>query len=201
MKQLIEITTVPISIEYKKTDWQFKPAQSTAELEMTTDKGGLQIKSRPIKLHVDSYESRKSASNESPTDSVKSFASKGGQAAYKATARYVQEGDILMDVQMTDEALQQIADLRLENNVHKTPNIKWIPDTPPDISWEPGDMSIKYETDKLNFDFKQNKQPLEFIPGSIELVMTQRPKVVINYIGGPIYVPPSADPNYVDTEG
>lgn len=199
MKQLIEITTVPISIEYKKTDWQFKPAQSTAELEMTTEKGGLQIKSRPIKLNVDTFEAQNSV-NPTVKTNVENFASKGKQAAYQATARYVQEGNILMDVQLTDEALQQIADMRLGNNEHKTPNIKWIPEHPADITWEPGELSIKYETDKLNFDFKQNKQPLEFIPGDIELIVTERPRVIINYIGGPLYVPPSADPNYVDTE-
>jgi hypothetical protein len=35
-----------------------------------------------------------------------------------------------------------------------------------------------------------------FLPPDLELVVTQRPQVVIKYIGGPIYVPPSADPNY-----
>ena len=30
----------------------------------------------------------------------------------------------------------------------------------------------------------------------LELLSTQRPDVVIKYVGGPIYVPPSSDPNY-----
>lgn len=200
MQQLIEITTVPISIQYKVTDCEYKPAKSTAEVEMTTEKGGLHIKSRPIKLNVDTFDAQNSI-NPTVKTNVENYAEKGKQAAYKATARYVQEGNILMDVQFTDEALQQITDLRLGTNEHKTPNIKWIPDTPPEITWDPGDLSIKYDTDKLNFDFNQNKEPLEFTPGDIELIMTQRPKVIVNYIGGPIYVPPSADPNYVDIEG
>ena len=200
MQQLIEIKTIPIAIDFKITEGQFVPAQSTAELEMHTDKGGLEIKSRPIKLNIDTYEARKSASNESATDSVKSYASAGKQAAYEATARYVQEGDILMNVKFTDDALNQIADLRLGTDNHITPNIKWIPDCPADITFEPGEMSIKYEMDKLNFDFKQNKQPLKFVPGDIEFIVTQRPQVIVKYIGGPIYVPPSADPDYVDTE-
>ncbi len=200
MQPLIEIKTVPISIEFKTTVGEFKPAQSTAELELSTDKGGIQIKSRPIKLNVDTFEARNSVS---PTvkATVESYGEKGRQAAYQATARFVQEGEILMEVQFTDEALQQIADLRLGNNVHKVPNIKWIPDVPPEITWEPGDLSIRYEMDKLNFDLNQQKEPLEFIPGNIELVVTQKPEVIIDYIGGPIYVPPSADPIYVDTKG
>ena len=196
MKPLIEIQTVPISFELKVTDPTFKPAETTAQIEMQTDKGGLQIKSSPVKLNLDTYEARKSASNPSPADSVRAYGTEGKQAAYKATAQYVQEGSILMNVQMNDEAFQQIADLRLENDVHKTPNIKWIPDKPVDIEYKPADLSIKYQVDKLNLDFKQNKKPMTFVPGNIELVVTQRPEVVINYVGGPIYVPPSSDPNY-----
>ena len=50
--------------------------------------------------------------------------------------------------------------------------------------------------DKLNFDWKFNQGDFEFTPGDIEFTMTQRPEVIIKYIGGPIYVPPSSDPNY-----
>ena len=35
-----------------------------------------------------------------------------------------------------------------------------------------------------------------FVPGDIEFTMTQRPDVIIKYVGGPLYVPPSSDPNY-----
>lgn len=199
MQPLIEIQTVPISIEFKTTSASFQPANSTAQLEMTTDDGGLQIKSSPIKLNVDTYEARKSV-NPTLKANMEKFASDGNQAAFAATARYAQEGDILLDIHLNQDAFQQIADLRLENNVHKYPNIKWIPDHPADISWEPGDITIKYETDKLHFDFKQNKQPLEFVPGNIEFTINQRPEVIINYIGAPLYVPPSSAPDYVDTE-
>ena len=44
---------------------------------------------------------------------------------------------------------------------------------------------------------------MEFTPGDIEISVTQQPDVIIKYVGGPLYVPPSADPNYegaVDVE-
>jgi hypothetical protein len=199
MQPLIEIQTVPISIEFKTTSGKLQPESSTAELEMKTDRGGLQIKSSPIQLNVDSYEARNSVTP-TPKTSLEQFASDGKQAAFEATARYAQEGNILLDIHLNQDAFQRIADLRLGNNVHKTPNIKWIPDQPVDISWEPGDMTIKYETDKLNFDFKQNTTPMEFVPGDIEVIINQYPEVIITYVGGPLYVPPSADPDYIDTE-
>ena len=50
--------------------------------------------------------------------------------------------------------------------------------------------------DKLNFDLKMEQGNFKFIPGDIQLSITQQPDVLIEYIGGPLYVPPSADPNY-----
>ena len=85
------------------------------------------------------------------------------------------------------------------------PNVAldFIPKTGPEIDWDPAELNIKYEMDKLTFDWKINKTGFEFVPGDIEFTVTQRPEVVIKYVGGPIYVPPSADPNYepVDVEG
>ena len=45
MKPLIEITTVPIQIEMKTTNAKLEYARGTAEMEVSRDKGGLQIKS------------------------------------------------------------------------------------------------------------------------------------------------------------
>ena len=62
--------------------------------------------------------------------------------------------------------------------------------------WQDGQMEIRYEMDKLNFDWKIDKGEFEFTPGDIELIVEQEPEVIIKYTGGPIYVPRSADPNY-----
>ena len=72
----------------------------------------------------------------------------------------------------------------------------FTPSAPVDINYEAADLTINYEMDKLNFDLKVANGNFEFIPGNIEMSITQHPDVVIEYIGGPLYVPPSADPNY-----
>lgn len=72
----------------------------------------------------------------------------------------------------------------------------FIPTAPVDINYEPANLTINYQMDKLNFDLKVANGNFEFIPGNIELTVTQHPDLLIEYVGGPIYVPPSADPNY-----
>ena len=57
-------------------------------------------------------------------------------------------------------------------------------------------MEIRYQMDKLNFDWKIDKGEFEFTPGDIEITVEQQPSVIIKYMGGPIYVPRSSDPNY-----
>ena len=75
-------------------------------------------------------------------------------------------------------------------------NIDFLPSAAPDLSWEGGELSIRYEMDKLNFNWRMNQMNFTFVAGDIEFTMTQRPDVIIKYVGGPLYVPPSSDPNY-----
>ena len=91
MEQLLEITRVPIEIEMRTSRAQLQYTRGTAELEISRDKKGLSIKSRPIQLNVDTFEMRQSIV---PTAvrSIEQSAQKGQQAAYSATAALAQEG-------------------------------------------------------------------------------------------------------------
>ena len=194
MKPLIEITTVPIQIEMKTTRARLEYARGTAEMEVSRDKGGLQIKSRPIRVNIDTFEARNSIT---PTvmRSVEQNAQKGIQASYKATATFAQQGELMMKTKLGEEVITKFSRDSLLEGVQDV-GLDFIPKVGPEITWDPGEMNIRYEMDKLNFDWKINGGSFEFIPGDIELTVTQRPEVIIKYIGGPIYVPPSADPNY-----
>ncbi len=43
---------------------------------------------------------------------------------------------------------------------------------------------------------KVDNASFEFVPADIEISVAQMPDVIIKYVGGPLYVPPSADPDY-----
>ena len=53
-------------------------------------------------------------------------------------------------------------------------NIDFLPSAAPDLSWEGGELSIRYEMDKLNFNWRMNQMNFTFVPGDIEFTMTQR---------------------------
>ena len=195
MNQLIEITTVPIQIEMKTTNAKLEYARGTAEMEITRDNGNLQIKSRPIKVNIDTYEARNSLT---PTIAryLEQGSQKGQQAAYEATATYARQGQLMMETKIGEELVTKFAGEAMMKDVKTNVGLDFLPDPGAEITWDPGEMNIRYEMDKLAIDWKLNEGSFEFTPGDIEFTIAQRPDVVIKYVGGPIYVPPSADPNY-----
>lgn len=194
MYPLIEITTVPIEIQMKVTPARLEYRRGTAQMEITRDKGGMNIRSQPIRVNIDTFEARSSIV---PTtiQSIQQQAQLGRQAAYEATATMAREGKMMMQAKIGQDVIPQLA--REETAGQPTEvNIDFIPSASPNISWNGGEISILYEMDKMNFDWRMEKMAFTFTPGDIEFSMTQRPDVVIKYVGGPLYVPPSSDPDY-----
>ena len=194
MYPLIEIKTVPIEIQMKVTRARLEYARGTAQVEVSRDKGGLSIRSRPIQVNIDSFEARNSVTPTTAT-SIRQQAQAGVQGAYQATAVLAKEGRMMMEARIDQDVIPQLARQETMGQPANV-NIDFLPSTGPDISWDGGEMSIRYQMDKLNFDWRMEKMSFTFVPGDIEFTMTQRPDVIIKYVGGPLYVPPSSDPDY-----
>ncbi|MDE6280461.1 MAG: hypothetical protein K2M15_01500 [Oscillospiraceae bacterium] len=174
---------------------KLEQTRGTVDLEISMNEGGLSIKSRPIKLNIDTFEARNSVV---PTAmrSIEQYAQQGQQASYTATATYAQQGKMFLEAKIGQDVIGQISADSTMKDYKPNSNIKFLPSEGPEITWDPGEMQIRYEMDKLNFDWRVNQPQFEFTPGDIELSVTQRPDVIIKYVGGPLYVPPSSDPNY-----
>lgn len=195
MYPLIEIKTVPIEIQMKTRSATLEYSRGTAEMEVSRNDGGLDIKSRPIKLRLDSFEARNSIR---PTTmrSVEESADKGQQAAYEATATYARQGDLFLNAKIGQDVVGQIAKQNADKNIKTELGMEFLPDPGVKVDWEEGDIQIRYEMDQMNLDWKISRGEFKFTPGDIEISVAQQPDVIIKYIGGPIYVPPSSDPNY-----
>jgi hypothetical protein len=194
MYPLIEIKTVPIEIQMKITRAHLEYARGTAQVEISRDKKGLNIRSQPIQVNIDSFESRNSVMPTTATV-IRQQAQAGIQAAYQATSVMAQEGRMMMEARIDQDVIPQLAK---QQNIGQPTNvnIEFLPRVGPDINWDGGELSIRYEMDKLNFDWRMEQMNFTFVPGDIEFTMTQRPDVIIKYVGGPLYVPPSSDPDY-----
>ncbi len=63
------------------------------------------------------------------------------------------------------------------------------------VSFDNGKLSVNYTLNDQDLTALENRD-FEFIPGKIEIIINQMPRLEIEYLGDPIYFPRSADPNY-----
>lgn len=198
IEPLLEIKTIPMSIEFKINRARYEIANASATFELKRDKGGLQMEMKPTRLNIDTVEARYSAGIKSAMRSVEDFAKNGVHAAYEATATYARDGNLMLDINIKDNPIAEIAMKKFFSDVEF--NLGFIPNTGPDISWDIGGISMNFEMDKLDFDWNIERPVINFIPGNIEFTIKEYPKVEINYIGTPIFVPPSANPNHKEID-
>ncbi len=195
MYPLIEIKTVPIEIQMKTTQAKMEYARGTAQMEISRNEGGLHIKSRPIQVKIDTFEARNSIVP-STMRSIEMAASNGNSQVLSATAKIASEGVTMMESKAGENV---IANMATQDTMPAFPNVNvtFLPSTGPEFTFEGGEMSMRYEMDKLNFDWRMTQMEFTFEPGDVEFTVTQQPDVIIKYVGGPLYVPPSSDPDYV----
>ena len=105
---------------------------------------------------------------------------------------------MMVNIQLDQDMIPQLATERFNAPLQYDFNIKYVPDQPISMDWMPGEIQIEYEMDKLDFDWKTNQSEFKFTPANIEFTIAENPQVIIEYVGDPIYLPPSANPNNVD---
>ncbi|WP_312281358.1 DUF6470 family protein [Oscillibacter sp.] len=196
---LIEIKSVPIELEMRVTDARLEYSRTTVDMEITRNEGGLSIRSKPIRVNLDTFEARNSVTPTLATR-MRDNAQAGKQAAYEATATYARQGQLLLQAKIGEEMVTKFAAEAQTRNVKTNVGLAFLPTQGVDISWDKGELNIRYEMDKVNFDWRSQQGNFEFTPGDIQFEVTQQPDVVIKYVGGALYVPPSADPQYVPVE-
>ncbi|MBD5129024.1 MAG: hypothetical protein HDT43_03740 [Ruminococcaceae bacterium] len=194
---LLQITTIPIQIEIKVTNARFEHSDEYVQpqVNIKSRDGGFVMEAEPLKLNIDTYQARKSMGYGHMTegDMLKQKAQEGWSIAFQGTAKVASEGD-----QLARGASP--AEIAL-NNARAGATVQTIMDFLPkegaDVTFEAGKLNIEYQMGEQDIDWNIHpNSPLEFIPGSVEFIVHDRPRVEIEYIGDPIYVPPSANPNY-----
>lgn len=193
---LLQITTIPIKIEIKVTNATYEyPDDRLPKINISTQSGGFTMHSEPQKLKIDTYEARKSLGygHMNDADMIKQKASEGISRAFQGTSRVSAEGDMLARGMKASEIAIQNAKA---GGIMKT-QMEFIPKEGADISFESGSLDIEYQMGSQEIDWDVTPQlPMEFVPGRVEFIVHDRPRVEIEYIGDPIYFPPSANPNY-----
>lgn len=211
MYPLIEIKTIPIEIrmkmtnaklEYTSDSYQMEISRSgTAEMEISRSDKGIDIKSRPIRLPFDSFETR----NAQNLTSANGTALANWQGSYEATSvSSSQQEGIMFNAHfalglMREQEMQAIhARQTRQQNAEPRAQSESAPAEGHGVNyeWEDGELQIRYDLDKLNIDWRFDEGEVKFTPPDLEVSVEQLNRVVVKWVGEPLYVPPSANPNY-----
>lgn len=192
--QLLKITTTPIEYKIQTNRAALKVNSSEpAKMDLQVTPAKLQIDSQNIKVKLDTSKARHSlgfrTSGQRATDSGHA----GLEAAQQATAQYASIGNQMAQIQ-TKQDIPDIFSQRLYQQ--STTQTVFLPVQGPDISWTPNSIQTNYEPASVHTEWSDAKLNMEYVPSKYQMDILQYPKVTIEYIGGPNYVPPSADPNY-----
>ncbi|MGN1482009.1 DUF6470 family protein [Porcipelethomonas sp.] len=196
--QLIKITSVPLKYTISTENARLTvPQIEPAEMNQKTTPLKINIDTEPVKMRMDSSECLKSMGMKSVADYAKEAPAKTQQTTNEVTAEYVQMGNKMTQPGMT------IAEVMREKSLSNTTIetvIGSIPSVKIDMSWEPASAKFDVRRSKSETDWKTAAQEMEFIPSSIRLEIEQYADVIIEYIGGHNYVPPSSNPDYEENE-
>ena len=195
MEQLLSIKHIPIKIEVNVTRPEFKAKtpdyDSPSATVSKSSSGGVTVAARPYRIDIsnqryDSYVPSPTASNTALT------------LTYDAVAKLASSGDgtIPADGENHSQIAARGASRSIEAILSQLPKSKTS-----NVSYHDGMLSINYSLDNAASSGGEISLPdlargFEFIPGSIEFVISQMPDLEIEYVGDPIYFPRSADPNY-----
>lgn len=196
MEQLLSIKHIPIKVEVKVQRAELKPVEDSGKTASAAPSvkvsskqgGGLRLQAEPYRVDLsdarnyDEYIPSSGTENGiTLTYEAVAKLADGNQKSGEASGRHVKKPSSV------EAALRS-----LPRNRNRA------------VSYNNGTLSINYQMNMPSETAKTSSDPVEaiqftefeFIPGSIEFIITQMPELDIEYLGDPIYFPRSADPNY-----
>lgn len=196
MEQLLSYTHIPIKVEVKVQRGELKPVEDSGKTAAapsvkvsSKQGGGLRLQAEPYRVDL-------SDTRNYDTYIPSLGAENGFTLTYEAVAKLAdgtQKSGEASGVHRKKPSSVEAALQALPKSRNKA------------VSYNNGTLSINYQ---MNLPAKTaetaSSDPVEaiqftefeFVPGSIEFIITQMPELDIEYTGDPIYFPRSADPNY-----
>lgn len=193
--QLLKITSNPmkyeLEIERPKLEYN-QDLIPTADMESHSARLKIE-RIENTKVSIDTYEARKSLGIMSVGDSIEKSAQGVDKHIKELTREYVEIGKAMSNIQEH----VSISDI-FKSKMLEQPELytAYLPSVGAELSWSPARLDISFEPGDTELDWQINENQFSFVPGSIRVKVSEFASVNIEYLGGPMYVPPSASPDY-----
>lgn len=194
MKPLLQITTTPARYEYEITRARLEISQQQPTVDRTTKRATINMRTQAGKLEMNTVRRRSDMGLKGVVDRANYDADLGKNAAVEATRNYVAFGEQVKNFHKGANIPDAMWNKWMQQN--KQGDLVLIPLSPVDIHYIPSSLEMDYQPAQMNTNWNVGRARLDFVPGSFSLNFTQYASISIEYLGGPMYVPPSADPDF-----
>ena len=194
MTQLLKITTTPIEYKVQTQSASINVTRcEPAKLQAHVTPLQTKVRTDNIKVLLDTTKARSSIGLKSAPQLIVEARDRGLQAAQDATAQYAEIGNQMAQIH-TNQTIPDILAQRLYQQ--PTTMTVFLPSSGVDISWKPNKLDMDIQPGTIRNEWEDAKLDMEYVPSKFQISVLQYPKVTIEYLGTPNYVPKSADPNY-----
>ncbi|MGI6040141.1 MAG: DUF6470 family protein [Eubacteriales bacterium] len=194
---LLRITTIPLKLKMNIQMAKLQISQGSAQMRQSSEDAKLLTKQSNVKVNINTYGARKRLGLLNSKDFIKAAAVHGEQKAEQAMAQYSELGNRLAMAHKGVTAAQ--AAYRAPIEVPST-ETAFQPGAGAQFSVVDAKLEIQYAPAKLNLNWDNSHTSLEYVPGGLEIEVEQYPRIEIEYMGSPSYVPPSAEPGYTEED-
>ena len=192
MQQLLRITTTPMKyeLEIEHAKLEYKQEEPSAQYNNTPAKLTV-ANSSDVSVNISTYQARKSLGLMDSADFTSQNASASQQALTQKIGEYAQIGSEMSQIQ-NGVSVGDIYRQKMLDSTNYQLYSAFLPSTGAEISWNPAQLNMNYQAGSSSVDWDVSQNEFNFIPGSVRMKVTQLAAVNIEYLGGPLYFPPSA---------
>ena len=198
--QYLKITRVPIKVTRTVEPAKIqiiKPSRAQVSLNVTPQK--LNITSKSTKIKMDNFENlSQMGGGKSAAALSQDAAQRGSSGAFQATGEYTDIGNQLANIANSAPSIPDIAASKMTPDYIPT-GLKFVPTQGPKIDWEPAKINFDVQPAQIIKTPEVTKAESKYTPAKTEVKIDQYPGIKIEYTGDPLYVPPSANPEYEET--
>lgn len=192
MEQLLRITSTPIKYELEVEHPKLEIKREDPSASVDTKPAKLTITNmKDTSVNISTYQARKSLGIMDFADFTAQNAAESQQALTKQIGEYVQIGNQTSQIQ-DGVTVGDIYRSKMMDSTNYQLYTAYLPSGGADLTWNPAQLDMNYQPGDVSVDWDVSANEFNFIPGSIRMKVTQLASVNIEYLGGPLYFPPSA---------
>lgn len=193
IKPLLEITTMPAKYEYEVARAKLQISQEKPQVQRTVRRASVNIRQQAGRFEMNTVRRRSDMGFKGVVDRANYDGDRGREAAFEATGNYTDMGNQLANIAHGGNIPDALWSQSMQ---HSKGDLVLVPVSPVDIHYIPASLAMDFQPGEMSANWNIGRAKLDFVPGSFGINFTQYASIDIKYIGGPLYVPPSADPNF-----